>query len=674
MTYPSSSPSAFPPPPSHHDMANALRALAMDAVEAAKSGHPGMPMGMADVATVLFTRFLRYDPSWPTWPDRDRFILSGGHGSMLLYGLLYLCGYEAVTLEEIKRFRQMGALTAGHPEVDVEAGIEMTTGPLGQGIASAVGFALAERLAATRFGHELVNHYTYVMAGDGDLMEGISHEAAALAGHWRLHRLIVLFDDNGISIDGPTSLSNSEDTLARYRAYGWHTEQIDGHDPGAIEQALSRAKAVDRPSLIACRTTIGFGAPHKAGTASAHGSPLGAQEIAGARAALNWPHPPFVIPPALISAWRQAGEAGKTLSAAWEERLSGAEALLRDDFNAALAGDVEDVIAPLIADFKAKMATARPTLATRAASKHVLELLVPALPTLLGGSADLTSSNLTKTSHNAPISPPTYLGNYLYYGVREHGMAAIMNGLALHGGFIPYGGTFLSFADYARPAIRLAALMRQRVIHVMTHDSIGLGEDGPTHQPIEQLASLRAMPNLLVLRPADIIETAEAWQVALTQREGPSILALSRQDLPTLRESGEETSENLTARGGYLLRTPLVGPRQVSLLASGSEVELAVKAYTRLEEEGIGCAVISLPCWELFAQQSSEWQDMVLGPASTLRVGIEAAGEFGWHRWLRAGDIFIGMTGFGLSAPANALYTHFGITVDAVVTAVKERL
>ncbi len=652
---------------SHRDMANAIRALAMDAVEKANSGHPGMPMGMADVATVLFDRFLKFDPANPDWPDRDRLVLSAGHGSMLLYALLHLTGYADMTLDEIERFRQLGSRTAGHPEHGHAAGIETTTGPLGQGLANAVGMALAERLLAARFGSELVDHRTYVIAGDGCLMEGISHEAISLAGHLKLSRLILLFDDNHISIDGPTSLSVSDDQLGRFRASGWTAEAVDGHDPEAVAAALTRAQHTDRPSLIACRTVIGYGAPKKAGTAATHGSPLGAEEIAGAREKLGWPHAPFVLPNEIVSAWRAIGARGAGAHTAWRKRRHlHAE---RGEFDRRMAGKLPDGFAAAIKAVKQATSAEKPKLATRQSSQKVLDALTPVVPELIGGSADLTGSNNTKAKDMAPVTAGNFAGRYIYYGVREHGMAAAMNGMALHRGVIPFGGTFLVFTDYCRPSIRLAALMGQRVIYVMTHDSIGLGEDGPTHQPVEHLAALRAIPNLLVLRPADTVETAECWALALENAAGPSVIVLTRQALPTLRMA--HTDENLSGRGGYLL-SPANGKRRATLIATGSEVSLAVEAQSKLAAEGIGAAAVSLPSWELFERQPAAYRAEVLGDGP--RVAIEAAAAFGWDRYLRPSDGFIGMKGFGASAPAPDLYKHFGITADAVVAAVKQRL
>jgi transketolase len=647
-------------------MANAIRALAMDAVEAANSGHPGMPMGMADVVTVLFTRFLKFDPAAPNWPDRDRFVLSAGHGSMLLYSLLYLTGYEDMTLDELKRFRQLHARTAGHPEYGHAAGVEMTTGPLGQGIATAVGMALAERLHNARFGDDLVDHFTYVVAGDGCLMEGISHEAIDLAGHLKLAKLIILFDDNGISIDGKTALSTSMDQLARFTAAGWDVARVDGHDPEAVAAAIAAAQASDRPSLIACRTVIGFGAPHKQGTAATHGSPLGHDEVEAARATLGWSYPPFELPEAVLMAWRAAGARGQGDRRAWERRLAETDATTRRAFEASLGTALPAAFDDAIDTIKRGFSAEAPKLATRQSSQKVLDGLVEAVPSLIGGSADLTGSNGTKTKAYRPVTRDDYAGTYIHYGVREHAMAAAMNGLALHGGFIPYGGTFLVFADYSRPAIRLAALMGVRVVHVMTHDSIGLGEDGPTHQPVEHLAALRAMPNLLVFRPADAVETAEAWACALKQPATPSVLCLTRQGLPTLRT--EHTRENRTALGAYVLRAP-EGKRDVTLLATGSEVSIAMAAAGLLAAEGIAAAVVSMPCWELFKAQPPAYRREVLGTAP--RVGIEAAVRNDWDQWIGPEGAFVGMSGFGASAPGPALYQHFGITPEAIAQAAR---
>jgi transketolase len=649
------------------DLANAIRALAMDAVQQADSGHPGLPMGMADVATVLFTRFLKYDPTQPHWPDRDRFILSAGHGSMLLYALLYLTGYPDMTLEDLKSFRQLGSKTAGHPEYGHATGIETTTGPLGQGIGNSVGFALAERLLATRFGKDIVDHFTYVIAGDGCLMEGVGQEAITLAGHLGLGRLIVLFDNNSISIDGPTSLATSEDHLKRFAAAGWHVQAVDGFDQDAVARAIRKAQRVtDKPSMIACKTIIGYGAPTKAGTAGAHGSPLGKEEIAGARQNLGWPYPPFDIPEPIFTAWRKAGAKGKLARRKWAKRHAEMAEADRAEFDRRQTGDIPASIDDVIKAFKAKMAADKPSWATRKSSQEVLEVINPALPDTVGGSADLTGSNNTKTKTLNGQSASDPAGRYVYYGIREHAMAAAMNGLALHGGVIPYGGTFMTFTDYCRGSMRLSSLMGIRVIYVMTHDSIGLGEDGPTHQPVEHLAALRAIPNMHVLRPADAIETAECWQLALETRTGPTVLALTRQNLPTLRGAGDD---NLCARGAYILAGAAADP--IRLIASGSEVQLALGARDLLAKDGLAAAVVSMPSWELFAKQSETWRNEVMGGDSTVRVACEAATGFGWERWLGAKGAFVGMTGFGASGKASDLYKHFGITAEAIAAAAR---
>ncbi|CCG43043.1 transketolase [Magnetospirillum molischianum] len=651
------------------DMANAIRFLSMDAVEAAKSGHPGMPMGMADVATVLFTRFLKFDAKAPRWADRDRFILSAGHGSMLLYALGYLTGYEDLDIEQIRNFRQFGARTAGHPEFGHVAIAETTTGPLGQGLANAVGMALAEKMMAARHGDGIVNHYTYVIAGDGCLMEGISQEAISLAGHWQLSKLILLWDDNHICIDGDTSLSTSEDQLGRFTAANWDVARVDGHDPEAIAAAIEAAKATNRPSLIACRTVIGFGAPTKGGTEKVHGAPLGAEEIAGARAKLGWPHAPFEIPAPILDSWRAAGIRGAAERTAWEARLAAYPE--RAEFERTVAGRLPENWHQTVLDFKRKVTAEQPKWATRKSSQEALEALTPVIPELIGGSADLTHSNLTHTKVTRSITPTDFSGRYIHYGVREHGMAAIMNGLSLHGGFIPYGGTFLIFANYLWPALRMSAMMNRRVIYVLTHDSIGLGEDGPTHQPIETVTALRATPNVLVFRPCDPVETIEAYEAALDNETGPSVLALSRQNLPTLRTI--HSDDNLTARGGYILAESDLDSRQVTLIATGSEVSLALEAKDLLESRGIGTAVVSLPCWELFERQTKEYRSAVLGEG-TVRIAVEALGTFGWERWVGDNGAVIGMTGFGASAPADKLYNHFGITAHAVAEAAQARL
>ncbi len=659
----------------HADMANAIRALAMDAVEQARSGHPGMPMGLADVATVLFGRFLKFDPSRPDWPDRDRFVLSNGHGSMLLYALLYLTGYPDIDIDEIRNFRQLGSRTAGHPEYGVAAGIETTTGPLGQGLANAVGMALAERNMAARFGSELVDHHTYVVCGDGCLMEGISQEAISLAGHLRLDRLIVLYDSNDISIDGPTSLAFSDDARARFESAGWHTQRVDGHGPEAVAAAIAAAKAEPRPSMIECRTVIGFGAPTKAGTAASHGAPLGAEEIAGARDRLDWPHAPFTVPDSILAAWRTIGERGRDARTAWEARRAALGEGRRAAFDAAVAGDLPAGLSEALAALKRSFADEGPTIATRVANQRVIGAIADAVPCLIGGSADLTGSNGTKTDALVPIAPGDYGGRYLYFGVREHAMGAVMNGMALHGGVIPFGGTFLTFTDYCRPAIRLSALMELRVIYVMTHDSIGLGEDGPTHQPIEHLASLRAMPNLLLFRPADAVETVECWELALANAERPSVLALTRQGVPCLRAgAGGTGTGNACAHGGYVLREASGETPRVVLLATGSECAIADEARQTLEAAGVPTRLVSLPCWALFDEQEPSYREGVLGGADTVRIAVEAASPFGWERYVGPAGAIVGMRGFGASAPAKDLYAHFGITADAVVAAAKTRL
>lgn len=653
--------------PLHQDMANALRFLAVDAVQKANSGHPGMPMGMADVATVLYTRFLNFNASDPAWADRDRFILSAGHGSMLLYALLHLTGYEDFSLEELKNFRQLGSRTAGHPEYGHGAGIETTTGPLGQGIANAVGMALAERMLADRFGSDLVDHNTYVIAGDGCLMEGISHEAASFAGRLGLGKLVVLFDDNGISIDGSTDIAVNDDQMMRFGACGWDVSFCDGHDPDAIAQAINGAhEATDKPSLIACKTMIGFGSPNKAGTAATHGAPLGDEEIAATREALNWPHSPFEIPEAVSSAWRRVGAMKSAKMEAWRKRLddSGRKA----EFERLISGTLPKDWLVSVQDFKRKHSAEKTKVATRKASQETLDVLAEAIPELAGGSADLTGSNLTKAKSQKPVTPGDFSGSYIHYGVREHGMAAAMNGIALHGGFVPYGGTFLIFTDYCRPAIRLSALMKQRVIYVMTHDSIGLGEDGPTHQPVEHLASLRAIPNLNVYRPCDVVETAECWAASLETSSTPSVLSLSRQGLPCLRT--EHTDENLSAKGGYVL-AEAEAKRAVTLIASGSEVEIAMQACDQLKAEGISAAVVSMPCLDKFEEQSQEYRDQVIHPDIPVVV-VEAAIEQSWGKYIGRNGKFVGMSTFGASAPANELYEHFGITTQNVVNAAKQ--
>ena len=656
----------------HSQMANAIRALAMDAVEQAKSGHPGLPMGAADMATVLFTQFLKFDAADPKWPDRDRFVLSAGHGSMLLYALLYLTGNEQMTIDQIKRFRQMGSLTPGHPENFHTKGIETTTGPLGQGIATAVGMAMAERHLAAEFGGDLVDHHTYVIASDGDLMEGLSQEAIALAGHLKLNRLIVLFDDNGISIDGSISLSDSVDQVKRFEAAGWAAERIDGHDQKAIADALTRAQKVDRPSLIACKTVIAFGAPTKAGSEKSHGSPLGAEEIAGARKKLGWDAPAFEIPTDILEAWRATGSRSATSHQEWSQRIGKADAAKRSEFERRTKGELpKKALADAVKNMKADLAASPKDIATRIASENVINVLVAAVPEMIGGSADLTGSNNTRAKGMVSVSANNYGGRFVHYGIREHGMAAAMNGMALHGGVIPYSGTFLVFSDYLRPALRLAALMGERVIHVLTHDSIGLGEDGPTHQPVEHLAAMRAIPNLNVFRPCDTVETLECWQLALEAEHRPSALALTRQNLPQLRLADD--ADNKCAAGAYELAAAEGGEADVSIFASGSEVEIAMNARKLLGTRGIRARVVSVPCMDLFLESDAARRAAVIGNAK-VKVGIEAAVRMGWDAIIGMDGIFIGMSGFGASAPYKELYKHFGITPDAVVDAVAARL
>lgn len=653
---------------SHDDCANAIRALAMDAVEAANSGHPGMPMGMADVATVLWQRHLKFDAADPHWADRDRFLLSAGHGSMLIYALLHLTGFARPTIEDIKGFRQLGSPCAGHPENFELPGIEATTGPLGQGLAMAVGFALAERHLNAEFGDDLVDHRTWVIAGDGCLMEGINHEAIGLAGHLKLGRLKVLWDDNRITIDGAVSKSSSEDIPARYRATGWHVVECDGHDADDIDRALTEAAASDLPTLVRCRTTIGKGAPTKAGTSGSHGSPLGAKEIEGARAALGWAHEAFVVPDDIRETWLAAGKRGQGEHEAWNARLAASDHAA--EFERRMKGDLPagdpagDHIAALLADPK--------KVATRKASEMALEALTAAIPEMVGGSADLTGSNNTRTKSTGPLDADNYGGRYISYGIREFGMAAAMNGLALHGGIIPYGGTFLVFSDYARGAIRLSALQNARVIYVLTHDSIGLGEDGPTHQPIEHLTSLRLIPNLDVFRPCDTIETAECWALALAKKDGPAVLALSRQNLPQLRTEGGMQS----ARGAYRL-FPATAERRVILIATGSEVEIAAGVRDALEADGIGADVVSMPSWERFEDQPADYKAELfpdVDPSQILRVSIEAGTTLGWERYTMVNGLRFGIDGWGASGPIDAVYDKFGLTVPKITAAVRERL
>ena len=655
----------------HSRMANAIRALAMDAVEKAKSGHPGLPMGAADVATVLFTQFLKFDAADPRWPDRDRFILSAGHGSMLLYALLYLTGNPDMTLDEIKNFRQFGSKTPGHPENFITSGIETTTGPLGQGVASSVGSALAERLLAAEFGEDIVDHYTYVLCSDGDLMEGVSHEALALAGHLKLSKLIFLYDDNGITIDGPISLTDSVDQVARFKAHGWNAVQIDGHDQKAIAAAITQAQSSDRPSMIACKTTIGFGAPHKAGTSKAHGEPLGAEELAAAKKALGWNYGPFEIPDDVLQAWRNVGKQGASARADWRSRFDARPDAIRSEFvRRVIDRKRPRGLAEAIGKLKDKLVAEPQTVATRKASEMVLDVVVPEMPELLLGSADLTPSNNTRTKGLKEVKPGDFSGRYIHYGIREMEMAAAMNGISAHGGFAPAGGTFLTFTDYARPAMRIAALSHTPVVYIMTHDSIGLGEDGPTHQPVEHLAALRAMPNMRVFRPADPVETAECWLLALENTTGPTVLALSRQNLTPVRTSAN--ADNLCSQGGYEL-VAAQGEARVSLYASGSEVEIAVAAQKELAARGIPTRVVSVPSLELLLAQPDARRAAIIGTAP-VKIAIEAAVRFGWDAVIGPDGIFIGMSSFGASAPAKALYKHFGITTEAVVEAASKRL
>ncbi|MFD1791439.1 transketolase [Ochrobactrum teleogrylli] len=653
-----------------NQLANAIRFLSMDAVEKANSGHPGLPMGAADIATTLYTRFLSHDPQNPHWPDRDRFVLSAGHGSMLLYSLLYLSGYEDITIDEIKNFRQLGSRTAGHPEYGHAAGIETTTGPLGQGIANAVGMALSERILNAQFGDSLVNHYTYVLVGDGCLMEGISQEAISLAGHLKLNKLIAFWDDNNISIDGPISMADNTNQPARFAASGWNTLAVDGHDQEAIAKAIELAKVSDKPTLIACKTTIGFGAPNKAGTNKVHGSPLGAEEIAATRKALGWSAEPFVVPAEVLDAWRVAGLNAAKKRQEWEKRFAAADAETRAEFERRMRGDLPAGFDAAIVEYKKKLSAEKPKVATRKSSEMALEVINGVVPETIGGSADLTGSNNTKTSQTKAVTPENYGGRYVHYGIRELGMSAAMNGITLHGGLIPYSGTFLTFSDYARPAMRLSSLMGIRVIYVMTHDSIGLGEDGPTHQPVEHLAALRAIPNHNVFRPADAVETAECWQIALQSTKTPSTLALTRQNLPVVRT--EHREENLSAYGAYELATAS-DDAKVTIFATGSEVEIALKARDLLEGKGIATRVVSVPCFELFEGQSDAYKQATIGNAP-VKVAIEAAISLGWERFIGEDGIFIGMKGFGASGEINDLYKHFGITAEHAVAAAEKKL
>ena len=650
-----------------NDLANAIRSLSMDAVEKANSGHPGLPMGCADIATVLFTKVMKFDPADSKWADRDRFVLSAGHGSMLLYSSLYLLGYQDMTIEEVKNFRQLGSKTAGHPEYGFAEGIETTTGPLGQGIGNAVGMAIAEAKLAAEFGADLVDHHTWCLAGDGCLMEGISQEAIALAGHLKLNKLTLIWDNNNITIDGAVSNADSTDQVARFKASGWNTIEIDGHDQAAIEKALLDAKKSDKPTMIAAKTTIGFGAPKKAGTNKVHGSPLGAEELAGAKEALGITYPAFEVPAETLEAWRAAGRRSQNVRGEWQSRLDASAN--KAEFERRMSGALPADLAKAMNDYKQQLSADKPKVASRKASQMALEIINAIVPETQGGSADLTGSNLTNTKETLPFQADNYSGRYMMYGIREHAMAAAMNGIALHGGLIPYGGTFMCFTDYARPSIRLSALMHQRVIYVMTHDSIGLGEDGPTHQPVEHMSAMRAIPNLLVFRPADAVETAECWQLALEADSTPSILALSRQNLPTVRT--EHTAENLSAKGAYTL----VGPADADavIFATGSEVAIAVEAQKELTEKGVSARVVSVPSMELFAKQSDAYKAEVLGSAKA-RVAVEAGIEMSWNKLLGDKGKFVGMHSYGASGPIDDLYAHFGITSKAVVEAVTSQL
>lgn len=651
------------------EMANAIRALSMDAIQVANSGHPGMPMGMADVATVLFTKFLKYDPAWPQWPDRDRFILSAGHGSMLLYSLLYLTGYKSPTIEDIKNFRKLHQPCAGHPEFGEAPGIEMTTGPLGQGLASSVGFALGERLTAARMGM-LSDHYTYVIVGDGCLMEGVSQEAISQAGHLKLAKLILLWDDNEICIDGETSMTTSDNQMMRFEASNWHTIAVDGHDTDAVAAAIEEAKNDPRPSMIACKTTIGYGSPNKGGTSAVHGAALGTEEIAATREFLNWPHAPFDIPDNILSAWRAAGEKGGEISTAWKEKYDALDSSVKADFERRLNKELPPQLNDAINAYKRDLVANPVAPATRKASQMALEIINPILKETIGGSADLTGSNLTLTKDLGIIKAGEFDGRYMYYGVREFGMATLMNGLALHGEYIPYGGTFFVFTDYCRSAIRLSALMGQRVIYVMTHDSIGLGEDGPTHQPIEHLASLRAMPNVNVFRPCDAVETAECWQAALEDIDTPSIIVLSRQGIKQARLTNSD--DNLCAKGGYVISDTNGDPTAV-IISTGTEVEIAIEAQTELEAAGIKTRVVSMPSTETFDAQNADYQNQVLGNAK-IYASIEAGSTYGWDKYVGRGGIKIGIDQFGASAPAKDLYKNFGVTKENLVNAIKEKI
>ena len=649
-------------------LANAIRGLTLDAVETAKSGHPGLPLGMADAATVLFSQFLKYDPADPNWPDRDRFVLSAGHGSMMLYSLLYLTGYPGMSLDDIKTFRKLGSPCAGHPEHGHAPGIETTTGPLGQGLGNAVGMAIAEAHLNKRFGDDLVNHKTYVICSDGDLMEGISHEAIGIAGHLKLKNLIVLYDDNNITIDGARELSDTTDNNRRFEASGWQVDRCDGHNAADVFRALTAAQKSEKPVMINCKTIIGFGMPTRAGTQKAHSDAPGADEVAGAKKALDLPPGAFTLNDGVLEKWREIGKRGASARAEWNKRKASAQA--SKDFDDALAGNIPHALHDALNEFKKKMIAEKPVIATRKASEGVLEVVNPVVPSTMGGSADLTPSNNTKTKDMLNFEPQTYGGRYMRWGIREHGMCAAMNGMALHGGVIPYGGTFMVFSDYCRPSIRLAALMQQRVIYVMTHDSIGVGEDGPTHQPVEQLAAMRAMPGLLTFRPCDPVETAEAWEIALNKKDGPSFLALTRQNLTPSRTT--YTDKNLSAHGAYEI-AGAEGEAKVTFFASGSEVELAMQARELLKAGGIAARVVSMPCWSLFEKQDATYRDAVIGNAP-VKIAIEAGVRLGWDRYIGADGIFIGMHSFGASAPYKDVYEHFGITAEAAADAAKKAI
>ncbi|MGL4491064.1 MAG: transketolase [Rhizobiaceae bacterium] len=653
----------------HDLMANAIRSLAIDGVEAAKSGHPGLPLGAADVATVLFSKYLKFDAANPNWPDRDRFVLSAGHGSMLIYSLLHLTGYKDVTLDQLKRFRQLGSNTAGHPEWGHTSGVETTTGPLGQGLATSVGMALAERMLNAEFGKKLVDHHTYVLASDGDLMEGVSQEAIAIAGHLKLSRLIVLWDDNGISIDGPLLISDSVDQIKRFQSAGWRAERVDGHDPDAISAAIERAQKSSKPTMIACKTVIGFGSPKKAGTSKAHSDPFGAEEIAATKANLGVSQENFAIDSAALKAWRAAGSRGASAREEWEGRLATLSSGKRAEFDRRMSGTRSAKIGKALAAHKKALLATPQAVATRKASEMAIDAFVSAVPEFVSGSADLTPSNLTKGKALTSLTAKNFKGRYIHWGIREHGMAAAMNGIALHGGLVAAGATFMVFTDYARPAIRLASLMGIGVVYVMTHDSIGVGEDGPTHQPVEHLAALRAIPNLRTFRPCDTIETAECWQLALERADGPTVLCLSRQNLPQLRT---KATDNSSAKGAYELLPAEGGKAQATIFASGSEVEIAVNARKLLAEKGVHARVVSVPSMELFLAQDEATRKSVIGTAP-VRIAVEAGLRFGWDAIIGEHGLFVGMTGFGASAPAKDLYKHFGITAEAVADKVMSR-